>query len=158
VYGIGAGGEFPVMSTRALEAAKGAESRLHRGRRVQLSFLMQGWGQLFNQVVLIVLLLAFKRGRGGPPYDETSTQWTYRLSFAAVLPFTAYVLWRRVRALRRTRAAGVSERGAGYDVRALRMVVRHYWPRLLATMGGWFLMDFVYYVRAHTLPVRPCSC
>jgi hypothetical protein len=73
VYGFGAGGEFPTTSTMAMErtvegpqAAK--EDRMHRGRKVQLAFLMQGWGQLFNQTVLIILLLAFHH-HGGPPYD-----------------------------------------------------------------------------------------
>ncbi len=35
------------------------EDRLHRGRKVTMAFLMQGWGQFFNQIILILLLLIF---------------------------------------------------------------------------------------------------
>ncbi len=60
-YGIGVGGEYPMTSTTALEhKARGGDSavnhrddRMHRGRNVTLAFLMQGWGQLFNQGVLM---------------------------------------------------------------------------------------------------------
>lgn len=85
------GGEYPMTSTTALESgARGAEAqrddKLHRGRNVVLAFLMQGesfstdeayegqtwlteaagWGQLFNQGMLIILLLIFNGG-GNPP-------------------------------------------------------------------------------------------
>ena len=36
-----------------------AKDRLHRGRTVVGAFLMQGWGQMANQVILILLLLIF---------------------------------------------------------------------------------------------------
>lgn len=56
---------------------------------------MQGWGQLFNQGILIVLLLIFNGG-GNAPYGKTATQWTYRLSFAFVLVITLWLLYYRV--------------------------------------------------------------
>lgn len=64
-YGIGVGGEYPMTATAAMENAVGSgkistrEDRLHRGRKVTLAFLMQGWGQFFNQIILILLLLIF---------------------------------------------------------------------------------------------------
>lgn len=33
----------------------------HRGRKVMLSYTMQGWGQFVNLAVLILLLLIFNR-------------------------------------------------------------------------------------------------
>ena len=45
--------------------------RLHRGRTTLLAFLMQGWGQLINQVVLILALLIFNYG-SSPPYGEAT--------------------------------------------------------------------------------------
>jgi hypothetical protein len=69
-----------MTSTTALEAKRGGgaqrDDKLHRGRNVVLAFLMQGesvifepgrvltagWGQLFNQALLIVLLLIFSNG------------------------------------------------------------------------------------------------
>jgi MFS family permease len=156
VYGFGAGGEFPTTSTMSMERPvstaygvqsiqEGKEDRMHRGRKVQLTFLMQGWGQLFNQAALVILLLAFHHGRGDPPYDARSTQLTFRISYALIIPFTLFVLLRRWRAWQAERASGGPKRGSGYDARALGMVFRHYWPRLLATAGGWLIMDFIYY-------------
>ena len=77
-----------MTATAAMENATGAgkistrDDRLHRGRKVTMAFLMQGWGQFFNQAILIVLLLVFHHGQGGPPYSERVAQWTYRVSFA----------------------------------------------------------------------------
>jgi MFS family permease len=74
-YGIGVGGEYPMTATSGMENAVGSgkvstrDDRLHRGRKVTSAFLMQGWGQFANQVVLIVLLLIFHHGSGSPPYS-----------------------------------------------------------------------------------------
>ena len=51
-YGFGVGGEYPMTATAAMENAVGSgkvsnkEDRLHRGRKVTMAFLMQGWGQV----------------------------------------------------------------------------------------------------------------
>src|ERR1700752_5109269 len=64
------GGEYPMTATSGMENAVGSgkvstkEDRLHRGRKVTSAFLMQGWGQFFNQVILIILLLCFHHGSG----------------------------------------------------------------------------------------------
>lgn len=64
-YGIGVGGEYPMTATSGMESVKlsSKEDRLHRGRKVTSAFLMQGWGQMFNQVALIVLLIIFTGGQ-----------------------------------------------------------------------------------------------
>ncbi len=58
IYGIGVGGEYPMTSTEPWRARIRTScqtgDRMHRGRKVALSFLMQGWGQLANQAVLII--------------------------------------------------------------------------------------------------------
>jgi MFS family permease len=75
-YGVGVGGEYPMTATSGMENAVGSgkistkEDRLHRGRKVTSAFLMQGWGQFFNQVILILSLLTFHSGRGTPPIFE----------------------------------------------------------------------------------------
>ena len=71
VYGVGVGGEYPITGTRALEQSGTGfeaqkEDKLHRGRNLCLAFLMQGWGQLFNQGILIILLLIFNGGANPP--------------------------------------------------------------------------------------------
>jgi len=80
-YGIGVGGEYPMTATAAMENSAAAgrisarEDRLHRGRKVTLAFLMQGWGQLINQIVLVLLLLIFNHGNDDGPY-EASIGWS----------------------------------------------------------------------------------
>ncbi|KAH7064508.1 hypothetical protein B0J12DRAFT_733962, partial [Macrophomina phaseolina] len=85
-YGIGVGGEYPMTATSGMEGAVGSgkvstrEDRLHRGRKVTSAFLMQGWGQFLNVVILMVLL-RITHGYSGPPYAKSDAQWTYRVSF-----------------------------------------------------------------------------
>lgn len=58
-----------MTATSGMENAVGSgkistkDDRLHRGRKVTSAFLMQGWGQFFNQAILILLLLIFHHGR-----------------------------------------------------------------------------------------------
>src|SRR6202045_649668 len=95
-YSFGVGGEYPMTSTGAMEGRGSPSSstgdKLHPGRIVALAFTMQGWGHLVNQVILILCLLAF-HGGGSPPYGETSTQWTFRVSFAFVAVVTLWLLY-----------------------------------------------------------------
>ena len=75
-----------MTATAVLENATGLgisarDDRLHRGRRMIMAFLIQGWGQFLNQAILIVLLVIFNHGQGSPPYSKRATQWTYRISF-----------------------------------------------------------------------------
>jgi hypothetical protein len=166
-YSVGVGGEYPMTSTRAMEGAgrgkaAGVNDRMHRGRNVQLSFLMQGWGQMYNQVVLIIALVAFHGGNGDPPYKEGSTQWTYRASFAAILPFTLYLVYYRLFKVRYADASLARSKQklntSGYDITSLRLVMSHYWPRLIATAGGWFANDFFFYgLFPHRVPAMISS-
>jgi len=153
IYGFGVGGEYPMTSTSSMEGPGTGRNatngdRLHRGRNVVLAFLMQGWGQLFNQAILIILLLIF-HDKGGPPYAVKSTQYIYRLSFAAILPFTLYLAYFRSyqmkfadRQLARSRKRLNT---SGYDLVSLNLCINHYWGRLLATAFGWFANDFAFY-------------
>jgi MFS family permease len=100
-YGIGVGGEYPMTATAAMENATGSgkvsgkEDRLHRGRKVTMAFLMQGWGQFFNQSILIILLLIFHHGSGNPPYSAVAAQWTFRVSFAIPAVGTLWLVYYR---------------------------------------------------------------
>jgi MFS family permease len=100
-YGIGVGGEYPMTATAAMENATGSgkvstkEDRLHRGRKVTMAFLMQGWGQFFNQSLLIVLLLVFHHGSGNPPYSAVAAQWIFRVSFAIPALGTLWLVYYR---------------------------------------------------------------
>jgi hypothetical protein len=99
-YGIGVGGEYPMTATAAMENATGSgkvstkEDRLHRGRKVTMAFLMQGWGQFFNQAIIVILLLIFHHS-GNPPYSLVSAQWTFRVSFAIPAVGTLWLVYYR---------------------------------------------------------------
>ena len=119
--------------------------RLHRGRTTLLAFLMQGWGQLINQVVLILALLIFNSG-GRPPYGEVATQYTFRISFAFIAIFLLFLIYIRVFKLKNTNQSfnASRKRGGvtGYDVTSFKLIMGHYWHRLFATSLCWFCNDF----------------
>ncbi|WVO24286.1 uncharacterized protein IAS62_005650 [Cryptococcus decagattii] len=153
-YGIGVGGEYPMTSTTAMESKSVAGSqkndKLHRGRNVVLTFLMQGWGQLFNQAVLIILLLIFHHS-GNPPYSTVSAQWTYRVSFGIMAVMTLWLAYFRFykkkyasAALRRSKK-NMRVNQSGYDLHSLKLVGTHFAGRLVGTTLGWLFNDFLFY-------------
>ncbi|KAE9570253.1 putative inorganic phosphate transporter 1-6 [Colletotrichum fructicola] len=154
-YGFGVGGEYPITATSSMENSVTAgrlstrEDRLHRGRKVTMAFLMQGWGQFVNQVVLIVLLVIFNRGYGDGPYSQTAAQYTFRLSFAfpaiGTLWLVYYRIWKMPRANQQLALAKKKQGVTGYDINALKYCFRHFGGRLLATAGTWFCNDVFFY-------------
>ncbi|GLI78549.1 hypothetical protein PoHVEF18_006867 [Penicillium ochrochloron] len=154
-YSVGVGGEYPMTATSGMENAIGSgkistkEDRLHRGRKVTSAFLMQGWGQFFNQVLLIILLLCFHHGSGNNPYSTVSVQWTYRISFAIPAVGTLWLVYYRAyhmkAASKQLVAAKKKASVTGYDVESLRLTFKYFGPRLLATAGGWFANDVFFY-------------
>ena len=155
-YCIGVGGEYPMTSTTALESKvvtggnSQTDDKLHRGRNVVLAFLMQGWGQLFNQGVLIILLLIF-HGGGNPPYSELSTQWTFRVSFAIMAVMTLWLAYfRYYKKVYSSSALARSKKNnrvnqSGYDIQSLKLVTSHFGGRLIGSTLGWYFNDFLFY-------------
>ncbi|KAI1114383.1 major facilitator superfamily domain-containing protein [Nemania sp. NC0429] len=155
-YGIGVGGEYPITATSSMENAVSAgklstrEDRLHRGRKVTLAFLMQGWGQFFNQVALTILLVIFNRGTGGePPYSEFAAQYTFRISFALPAIGTLWLVYYRTfkmkSASKHLEKAKKKANVTGYDVKSLKVTFAHFGGRLFATASGWFFNDVFFY-------------
>ncbi|CCE28270.1 related to inorganic phosphate permease [Claviceps purpurea 20.1] len=154
-YSLGVGGEYPITATSSLENASTAgklstrEDRLHRGRRVTMAFLMQGWGQFVNQVMLIVLLIIFNKGTGAPPYSTSAAQYAFRLSFAfpaiGTLWLVYYRTWKMPNASKQLAQAKSRTNVTGYDVTALKYCFSHFGGRLLATAGTWFCNDVFFY-------------
>jgi hypothetical protein len=58
--------------------------------------LQQGWGQLVNQVILILLLIVSNPHRGNEPYTKLAVQYTFRLQFAFVGLVTLWLLYYRI--------------------------------------------------------------
>ncbi|KAL1603817.1 hypothetical protein SLS60_005408 [Paraconiothyrium brasiliense] len=154
-YGIGVGGEYPMTATSGMENAVGSgkvstrDDRLHRGRKVTSAFLMQGWGQFFNQVILILLLLIFHHGSGNPPYSKVAAQWTYRVSFAIPAVGTLWLVYYRYYKMRSaSKQLMISKKKGnvtGYDTKSLKMTLTYFGPRLIATAGAWFANDVFFY-------------
>ncbi|KAF2436461.1 MFS general substrate transporter [Tothia fuscella] len=154
-YGIGVGGEYPMTATSGMENAVGSgkvstkEDRLHRGRKVTSAFLMQGWGQFFNQVILILLLIIFHHGSGNPPYSKLAAQWTYRVSFAIPAVGTLWLVYFRIYKMRSAskalNAAKKKSKVTGYDTQSLKLTFTYFGPRIIATAGAWFANDVFFY-------------
>ncbi|KIW83899.1 hypothetical protein Z517_03145 [Fonsecaea pedrosoi CBS 271.37] len=155
-YGIGVGGEYPMTATSGMENAVGSgkvstrEDRLHRGRKVVSAFLMQGWGQFFNQVILIILLLVFHHGSGNAPYSKVAAQYTYRVSFAIPAVGTAWLIYFRTfkvkaSANRQLRIAKKKNAVTGYDVESLKLTFYYFGGRVIATAGTWYMNDVFFY-------------
>ena len=154
-YGIGVGGEYPMTATSGMENAIGSgkistrDDRLHRGRKVTSAFLMQGWGQFFNQVLLILLLLIFHHGSGNPPYSKLAVQWTYRVSFAIPAVGTAWLIYFRTYKMRsagkQLMIAKAKSSVTGYDSESLKITFNYFGGRLLATAGTWYMNDVFFY-------------
>ncbi|KAJ6788253.1 hypothetical protein PWT90_02390 [Aphanocladium album] len=154
-YSLGVGGEYPITATSSLENVSSSgrlstkEDRLHRGRRVTMAFLMQGWGQFVNQVLLIVLLVIFNSGSGSPPYSQSAAQYAFRLSFAfpaiGTLWLVYYRTWKMPNPSKQLAAAKARTSVTGYDVTALKYCFSHFGGRLIATAGAWFCNDVFFY-------------
>jgi MFS family permease len=153
-YSIGVGGEYPMTATAGMERkrinlAANTQDRLHRGRRVVLAFLMQGWGQFLNQVFLILLLLIFHHGSGNPPYSAVAAQWTFRVAFAIPAIGTLWLVYFRAYKMPlasvELQNAKSKQSVTGYDVQSLKLVLKHFGPRLIATAGAWFCNDVFFY-------------
>jgi len=110
---------------------------------------MQGWGQFFNQVVLILLLLTFHHGSGNPPYSQVAVQWTYRVSFAIPAVGTLWLVYYRVYKMRSaSKQLQIAKKKAhvtGYDAQSLKLTFTYFGPRLIATAGAWFANDVFFY-------------
>ncbi|KAF2636092.1 MFS transporter [Massarina eburnea CBS 473.64] len=154
-YGIGVGGEYPMTATSGMENAVGSgkvstkDDRLHRGRKVTSAFLMQGWGQFANQVILILSLLIFHHGSGNPPYSKVAAQWTYRVSFAIPAVGTLWLVYYRYfkmkSASKQLMIAKKAAHVTGYDTQSLKLTLTYFGPRLIATAGAWFANDVFFY-------------
>ncbi|KAK5088506.1 hypothetical protein LTR05_002726 [Lithohypha guttulata] len=155
LYGVGVGGEYPMTATSGMENAVGSgkistkEDRLHRGRKVTSAFLMQGWGQFFNQVLLILLLLIFHHGSGNPPYSKVAVQWTFRISFAIPAVGTLWLVYYRTykmkSASKQLQLQKKKSNVTGYDTQSLKMTFYHFGGRMLATAGCWYMNDVFFY-------------
>ncbi|KAA6426474.1 MAG: proton phosphate symporter [Trebouxia sp. A1-2] len=131
IFGYGVGGEYPIASSSAAERAE-ADKQLQfkRGETVILVFAMQGWGNWFNTMVLVVLLACFHENKS--PYHTSHLNDVWRISESAV--------W--VGKRRALKATGVNSR---LSLIKFWMWVKLYWHRQAGTALSWFVWDFAFY-------------
>jgi hypothetical protein len=119
---------------------------------VVLTFSMQGLGNFTNVAVLCILMCAFDvTGPTYPrnkqnPYSAPRLSGVWRTSFAVGFIPILFMLYYRVFRLRESavwkkrHTQASNEKVVGFGV-----FMAHYWHRLLATAGAWFLWDFSFY-------------
>ena len=89
------------------------------------------------------------RSSGNAPYSQVAVQWTYRVSFAIPAVGTLWLIYYRTYKMRaaskQLNAAKRKSNVTGYDKESLRLTLKYFGPRLLATAGGWFANDIFFY-------------
>ena len=152
LFGIGVGGEYPVASASANERAESSKQLSdRRGETVVCVFSMQGWGNLVNTLVIAILMACF--GQFNYPYNNTSLEVVWRLSYAlGLIPLGFILYWRifvlkessvwkgKKDALKQIGKASIKE-----DRRKYMLLFRHYWHRNFGTAICWFVWDFAFY-------------
>lgn len=151
IFGYGVGGEYPIASSSAAERAEAdRQLQFKRGETVILVFAMQGWGNWFNTMVLVVLLACFHENKA--PYQTSHLNDVWRISYAiGLVPIITMLMWRifflRESAVwvgkrRALKATGVNSR---LSLIKFWMWVKLYWHRQLGTALSWFVWDFAFY-------------
>jgi MFS family permease len=161
VFGFGVGGEYPMAAGSAAERAEagGKEKAKHRGREVVLTFSMQGVGNFTNTAVLCILFCCYDAyhrfpktnsalgfGNGNHPlsnYAPHRLAGVWRTAFGlGCIPLLFMIFYRTV--YLRESSVWAANRDVDRSGNSARLFI-HYWPRLLATAGSWFLWDFSFY-------------
>lgn len=151
IFGFGVGGEYPIASSSASERAEAdAHLQFKRGETVILVFAMQGWGNWFNTMILVVLLAAF--GETKAPYNTKQLGDVWRISYGiGLIPIIIMLVW-RVFFLRESavwvgkrRALRASGADTGVNWTKTWMLIKLYWHRQLGTALSWFVWDFAFY-------------
>lgn len=119
--------------------------RLRRALQTDRVTYIAGWGQIFNQAILLICLLIFSGGQEKGRYSAKATQATYRVQFGFAVIVHFWLLYHRIFKIKDadTLVAGVKRRQnvSGYDAHSFRLLMSHFWGRLFATAGGWFAND-----------------
>mmetsp|Transcript_7587 Transcript_7587/g.12258 ORF Transcript_7587/g.12258 Transcript_7587/m.12258 type:complete len:585 (+) Transcript_7587:130-1884(+) len=168
VFAYGVGGEYPLASASAAERAEQAKKNPQlaahhiRGKSVVFTFAMQGWGNWVNTLVIMLILLA--TNCTGETCSSSSLELTWRLQygigsfFLMILMIGRFVylkeseVWKENQIKKKKLESEVAEARAqpGFvedegSESNVRLLLRHYWHRIVGTAGGWFVWDVVFY-------------
>jgi MFS family permease len=158
-YGVG--GEYPLASASAAERAElmkreGKHTRAHvRGKAVVMTFAMQGWGNLVNTLMILLVLLGQGCTAGKTcSFDSLNLTWRLQYALGAAFLFCLFVgrvsllkesvMWKENKEKRVVETQLRSD--AGITQRKINtMAVRAYWHRMVGTALGWLIWDIVFY-------------
>jgi MFS family permease len=154
VFGFGVGGEYPIASASAAERAEAQATLLeHRGQTIVLTFSMQGWGNVINTTVILALLgITGSTAPTASGLFPDQLQIVWRVSYAiGVLP-VMFMLFYRVLYLKESvvwkakrKTLLLSGNSTAISWTKIGYWLYHYWHRLFACAGGWFVWDFAFY-------------
>lgn len=171
IIAYGVGGEYPLASASAAERAEaerravlesgGVETNT-RGKMMQLTFAMQGWGNWVNTLIILIFLTI--SGEGNCPSTRSNLsdtlctpeglEFTWRYGLGVCLPILFAILLYRMQL--KDSAVWIEQQEAekrnaeqGGDVfgwlHSVTLLVKHYWHRLLGCALTWFMWDVAFY-------------
>lgn len=172
VFGFGVGGEYPLAASSAAEKAQAArakavqkannegyrsaattesapllqkEVKQNRGTAVVLTFSMQGAGNWFNCMVILLLLLAF--GQTGKDLDKESLKYVWRIQYGiATLILLVLTIYRFVGLEEsETWQAAKNKRDSEGGTINRGLFFKTYWHRLVGSAFGWLVWDITFY-------------
>lgn len=139
IVGVGIGGEYPLVAAVAGEAV----SAKARAKAILNCFAMQGWGNIFANLIPFICLTA------GASYEFT---WRFAFAFGGVvpllvLPFRAMMHESKmyVEAIE-NETSGVAKTDSKKNSfgRMLR-IISNYKYHIIGTGGSWLALDFIWY-------------
>ncbi|KAF7363756.1 Major facilitator superfamily domain-containing protein [Mycena sanguinolenta] len=141
----GAGGEYPVCGTAAIEAADETERvRKWRGLLIaSVGDLAIDFGFVLSGLVPLIVMAAY-----GFHLNTVSTHGyagIWRICFALGLVPPLCVFYFRIKMLNSTAFRNHSMKGRQITFRVLILAAKRYWRRLIGTCACWFLYDFCSY-------------
>ncbi|KAH8647395.1 major facilitator superfamily domain-containing protein [Xylariales sp. PMI_506] len=134
VAGVGAGGEYTVCTSQAVECADSTEAmRKHRGMLVAVATnaaIISGF--VGSSIVSLIVLAAYN----GKPSDGV---WRISMGIGIILPLFIFAFRMRLADTAQYRRHAIQRRVPYW------LAIKFYWKPLLGCCGAWFLYDFVVY-------------
>lgn len=137
--GVGIGGEYPLVAAVAGEAV----SAKRRARAILHCFAMQGWGNIFANLVPFICLKA------GASYDFT---WRFAFAFGGlvaviVLPFRCLMHESKMyeHAIENETSEMTKTADKKNSLGRMMRIISHYKYHLIGTGGAWLALDFIWY-------------
>lgn len=139
--GVGVGAEYPASSSSASEAANERYSKRTRSTVFILctNLVLSLGGPIASSYFLVVLSATSYTGEQSPEQNAKKLDIIWRLcfGFGALLPLSVFYF--RIKMLTtKLYADSAIKHNVPYW-----LAVKRYWPRLIGTLGAWFLYDFV---------------